>query len=547
MGSGLAFRRSCWVPQRVAILAAVVLLAACSVGPETPLPASPAAGLYARGLDEIAQLYVAPVSARGLALTGAARLHQLDNSIEIAESPTGGDREGLVLQYDGRQIAAPPMPRVDDARDWGGWLADIVGAAKQASPKLAALPPERLDKAVFDGISSRLDRYSRYAPPDLARTQRAARDGFGGIGVTLDGDGFRVAEVIPQSPADLAGIRPDDKITAIDGIPTTGRPADEILHEMRGAVATPITVTIARAGLKQPRDFRLERALVTAPTVTLTDDGRIAILRVTGFNHTTALRLAESLKEAQAKAGGRLDGIILDLRGNPGGLLDQAVDLADLFIPDGPISAAVGRNPASRQYFAARGDAIAAQIPMAVLINGTSASSSEIVAAALQDAGRAVVIGSSSYGKGTIQTVVHLPNGAEMTVTWAWLLAPSGYVLQGHGVVPTLCTADLPDNDQGLQAALQRAAAAGPATEMQARASLDENGWVTLRRGCPALPRRPALDLKLAEQVLADSKLYVAALHAIHAAGRIAPGSIPPAGPSLTDAGAALSSGYGNP
>ena len=113
--------------------------------------------------------------------------------------------------------------------------------------------------------------------------------------------------------------------------------------------------------------------------------------------------------------------------------------------------------------------------------------------------------------------------------------------------MPTLCTADLPDDDQGLQAALQRAAAAGSAAEMQARAALDENGWVTLRRACPALPRRPALDLKLAEQVLADPKLYVAALHAIHAAGRIAPGSIPPAGPSLTDAGAALSSGVVNP
>jgi carboxyl-terminal processing protease len=331
-------------------------------------------------------------------------------------------------------------------------------------------------------------------------------------------------------------------------VPTVGRDADQIVHDMRGAVATPVTVTIARAGSPQPRHVHLQRALVTAPAVSLSHDGKLAIVRVAGFNHTTRQRLAESLKDAQVKAGGPLDGIVLDLRGNPGGLLDQAIGLADLFIADGPISAAVGRNPASRQYFAARGDSIAAQTPMAVLINGNSASSAEIVAAALQDAGRAVVIGSSSYGKGTIQTVVHLPNDGELTITWAWLLAPSGYLLQGHGVVPTLCTADLGDDEAGLQTGLQRARAAdaGAGFATRPRASLDETGWSTLRSACPGRPGSPAIDIKLAEQLLADQKLYSAALHAIRAADRLAPGALP-AAPSLTDAGGALSSSLRTP
>lgn len=537
------------LPRAVAIVA-VIALAACAAGPDGLFTADSTEKLYARGLDEITALYVTPVSARQLAVAGAAQLHRLDGAVELSEGQPGAERELLALRYDGREIAAPPMPRSDDAAGWGGWLAGTVAAARQASPTVAALPAARIDKAVFDGITSKLDRYSRYSPPDLARSRRAARDGFGGIGVTLDGsDQFRIADLVPQGPADRAGLRPDDRVTAIDGVPTAGRPAEEIVQEMRGAVATPITVTIARASLPEPREFRLERALITAPTVTLTDAGRTAIIRVTNFNHTTRERLADSLKEAEAKAGGRLDGIILDLRGNPGGLLDQAVGLADLFISDGPISAAVGRNPASRQYFAARGDSIAGQVPMAVLINGDSASSSEIVAAALQDTGRAVVIGSSSYGKGTIQTVVHLPNEAELTVTWAYLLSPSGYLLQGHGVVPTLCTADLAGDDQALQSAMlrARAVAAGSGAAMRARASLDENGWAALRRACPGRSGRPEIDVKLAEQVLADPKLYQASLHAIRVAGRLAPGAVPAAGASLTEAGSALSSSLRTP
>lgn len=524
---------------RAAAFAALALLAGCAAGSERSLPAGSEAALYARGLEEISDLYVKPVSPRQLALAGAARLRVLDGAIELSER---GEREQLVLRYDGRDLGAPPTPQADDARAWGSWLAAITAAAKQASGKIAAVPPERIDKVVFDGITGPLDRYSRYSPPELARAHRAARDGFGGIGVTLAGDDFRISEVIPQSPADLAGLRPDDRITAIDGTPTAGRAAEEIVHEMRGGVATPVTVTVTPANSgEQPRELRLERALVTAPTVSLSRDGRIAIVRVTSFNHTTRHMLAASLKEAEGKAGGRLAGVILDLRGNPGGLLDQGVGLADLLIHDGPISAATGRNPASRQYFAAHGDDILGDTPVAVLINGDTASSAEIVAAALQDAGRAVVIGSASYGKGTIQTVVHLPNQGELTVTWAWLLAPSGYLLQGHGVVPTLCTADLADGEPGLQTALQRARATGSGPATPARVSLDEAGWTALRRSCPPRPGRPAVDVQLAEQLLADPKLYLAALHAIGSGGRLKADGLP-AGPSLTESGATLSS-----
>ncbi len=234
---------------------------------------------------------------------------------------------------------------------------------------------------------------------------------------------------------------------------------------------------------------------------------------------------------------------MLDLRGEPGGLLDQAVSLSDLFIAKGPIIATTGRHPASHQYFAATGHGLAPDTPLAVLINGGSASASEIVAAALQDVGRAVVIGSASYGKGTVQTVMRLPNDGELTLTWARLVTPSGYFLQLHGVVPTVCTSGLGDTEGALDAVLRRPIDAGGADASRPRASLDEAAWSSLRRSCPAETNTPALDVKVAERLLSDPARYAAALGAIHPAGASALGARAPEGAAaLTAGGSGLSS-----
>src|SRR4029077_804401 len=184
------------------------------------------------------------------------------------------------------------------------------------------------------------------------------------------------------------------------------------------------------------------------------------------------------------------------------------------------------------------------QIPIVVLINGASASSSEIVAAALQDVGRAVVIGSASYGKGTVQTVLRLPNDGELTLTWAQLVAPSGYFLHEHGVVPTICTSDLGDDDNAVQVALQRTNVVAPPTT-RSRASLDESAWSQLRRSCPARQGDHEIDVKVAKRLLADPALYTQAVHAISATPyRAAQAPIaaaaPSAEPALTGAGGSL-------
>jgi carboxyl-terminal processing protease len=525
---------------RLALVFAVLILAACST--QEASQDTTTGQLFARGIDQITDLYIEPVSGQNLVFVGARNLAKLDGRLRATVAGDVRDRDQLTLTYDGIVVANYQVPPGIDGHAGGEIIAELIAAAKKASSRIALLPEDTIDQAVFDGMTSTLDRFSRYAPPDEARDQRAARDGFGGIGVTLEteSNNFTITGVSEQSPAARAGIRVGDKIVAINGTPVAGRRPTEIVRELRGPIGTIVGLTIERPPVAGTHEFRIERALVVVPTVTAMRDGNIAIFKVASFNQSTTQRLTEALADAQRQADGHLAGIVLDLRGNPGGLLDQAVSLSDLFIAKGPIIATVGRHPASHQYFAATGHSIAPSTPLVVLINGGSASASEIVAGALQDVGRAVVVGSSSYGKGTVQTVMRLPNDAELTLTWARLVTPSGYFLQQHGVVPTLCTSGLGDSDGALDAVLHHTVDTGASDASRPRASLDDPSWSALRRSCPAQQTSPAVDLKLAERVLSDPARYRAALGAIRPASMSAlapPSPAPAVGLTAVDGG----------
>jgi carboxyl-terminal processing protease len=554
----------------LALLFLVALLSACAE--RQPLPVDPTGRLFGRGLDQVADLYIVPVSSRILALAAAARLSRLDPKFAVLETPGPEDKTEIALDYAGREVATYPNPLADDPHIWGEWLGQMLADAKATSPTLAALPEDRIDEALFDGITGALDRFSRYASPDAARDQRAARDGFGGIGVTLDPspDRFRIIKVMPGGPADLAGIRAGDAIAAIDGRPTAGDSRTEVIRLLRGPVLSPVTIGIDRPGIAETRDYQLQRVLIVEPTVTLARDNGIVIFHISSFNQDTTQQLVADLQSAEREMGPLLRGIVLDLRGDPGGLLDQAVSLADVFVAKGPIVATIGRNPASRQFFEASGDSVAPRLPIVVLVNGGSASASEIVAAALQDAGRAVVVGTASYGKGTVQTVMRLPNNGELTLTWAQLVSPAGYPLNAHGVVPTVCTSDLGDDSRAMQTALQRANGSSAPSPLTARprASLDDSGWDQLRRSCPPRLGDRTIDVAVAERLLADPALYSQAVHVMTAASTLAaqpiaapaepastgPASTGPAltqpaltGPALTGVEGSLSSGSRNP
>jgi carboxyl-terminal processing protease len=233
--------------------------------------------------------------------------------------------------------------------------------------------------------------------------------------------------------------------------------------------------------------------------------------------------LRDSIRHARAEIGPDLAGYILDLRGNPGGLLDQSVAVSDMFVTNGRIVSTHGRHPDSHQYFDAEPDDLTGNMPVVVLVNGNSASASEIVAAALQDSGRAVVVGTSSYGKGTVQTVLRLPNEGELTLTWARFHAPSGYALNGRGVMPDICTANQSDG-QGIDAEqiLDRVRTGQlplPRSVIKRDLPLlDESGIAAFRAACPPSQGEAGVELEVALRLLEDPALFARAIRGVEPA-----------------------------
>ncbi len=490
-----------------AAVVVLLALAGCGHGPR-PAAADGQPRLFEEAYSDIAKYYIEPVRPAALALAGLGGLATIDATFSLEQA---GDEVVLHHGDSATRFAAP------DARDAQGWaeLTDaVLTTARERSPAVAALSSAKLDETVLERSMSVLDRVSHYLAPDRARERRAARDGFGGIGVSLDTEGkdIRIVEVMPETPAAEGGLHVNDVIVAIDGVETATLARDEIAQRLRGPIDTLVALAVTRAEVLKPLYFALQRTRIVPPTVSLREANGIAHLRVTGFNQDTAQRLSELLHQAHNDMGGRLHGIILDLRGNPGGLLDQSVDVASLFLDDAPVTSTIGRVPESVQYFTAPHREVE-QLPLVVLVNGGSASASEIVAAALQDSGRAVVVGTASFGKGTVQNVQRMPDDGELTVTWSRLITPAGYILHEHGVVPTVCTANLPDDARGL-ATLWRSTAALSTELKRPRAGLDEAGWRKLRGLCPAEREDRKIDVQAAGRLLADPVLYARALGA---------------------------------
>ena len=495
----------------VVLTAALLALAACGASSSSePQQTSHinTRDLFTEGYDKISYYYIEPTSPEKLGIAGLGKLASLDPSIGVERQGTA-----IVLSQNGTPIGRYDAPEASDASGWGGVTATALEAARRASPKIASTSEDQLDKVVFDGAISTLDRFSRYASPDAAREQRAERNGFDGIGVTLDSTEteVRILSVLADGPAEHAGIKPDDVIVSIDSTPTSTLTRDQVVQRLRGPAGSRVTVGIQRKSEPQPLSLAVSRAHIVLPTVSTKYEGKVAIFRISSFNQETYDQLDEAIEKARQRLG-RPAGMVLDLRDNPGGLLDQSVKVAGLFMDGGTVVSTTGRLMESRKVYPASGGRRTDGIPLAVLVNGGSASASEIVAAALQDAGRAVVIGTSSYGKGTVQTVLHLENDGELTVTWAKLLTPEGYILHEHGVVPTVCTADLGDDDQSITRAIQTGTVVGTGLAGRPRAALDEQGWTDLRKACPTERVDRGADVKIAARLLQDPVLYSRAL-----------------------------------
>ena len=300
-----------------------------------------------------------------------------------------------------------------------------------------------LIEAAINGMLTSLDPHSSYMSPEDAADMRVQTRGeFGGLGIEVtQEEGFvKVVSPIDGTPADAAGIEAGDFITHVDGQSLLGLTLDQAVDMMRGPVGSEIVITVLREGTAEPFDVSIIRDTIKLTAVRTRTEGQAVVLRVTTFNDQTYSNLESGLSDAIKEAGGidGISGIVLDLRNNPGGLLTQAIRVSDAFLEKGEIVSTRGRNPEDGERYNATPGDLAQGKPVVVLINGGSASASEIVAGALQDHRRAVVIGTKSFGKGSVQTVMPLRGEGAMRLTTARYYTPSGRSIQALGVSPDI-------------------------------------------------------------------------------------------------------------
>lgn len=311
-----------------------------------------------------------------------------------------------------------------------------------------------LIEAAIDGMLTSLDPHSSYLSPEDAADMRVQTSGeFGGLGieVTQEEGWVKVVSPIDGTPADAAGILSGDFITHVNGESLLGLTLDEAVELMRGPVGSEIIITVAREGEQEPFDVSIIRDTIKLTAVRARTEGQAVVLRIATFSDQTYDNLSTGLAEQVAEAGGieNVDGVILDLRNNPGGLLNQAIFVADAFLDAGEIVSTRGRTAGDGERFNAEPGDLSEGLPIVVLINGGSASASEIVAGALQDHQRAIVVGTKSFGKGSVQTVMPLRSDGAMRLTTARYYTPSGRSIQSLGIQPDIIVEQpLPSNDE---------------------------------------------------------------------------------------------------
>ncbi len=503
--------------RRAVIAVGILLLGACATSaPNTTLVERDGpvlASVFSEGYDSISDFYLQRIPLSEMTVDGLSGLAAIDEGFAVARAD-----DFVELSLDGAVIEQFQAPAARNPYAWANLTVAAVASAQEASPELGEATPEDIYDAIYTAIAATLDDYSRYSTAEKARQERAFREGYGGIGLllNLDEDGRAlVEEVFEGGPASRAGILAGELIVAVDDEDTTGWELEKLGSRLRGLSGTEVRVTMQSPdGVGRTLTLKRERVIPNVINTRVEND--TVIVRISRFNASTRENLKTGLTQALDELDSRAKGVILDLRGNPGGLLDQAINVADLFIPDGRIITTNGRHPDSLQHFDAGSDDLARGLPVVVLIDSRSASGAEVVAAALQDSGRAVLVGASSFGKGSVQRVVRLDNDGELYLTWSRIYAPSGYTLHRQGVLPTICTSG-PFTDPDVLISMFRngeMALTPRLANYRFAAPDDEEALDALRETCPWQEHDAALDLEVAQRVIDDGALYAQGLAA---------------------------------
>ncbi len=319
-------------------------------------------------------------------------------------------------------------------------FTDVLAIVKKSY--VEEVDTKKLIYGAINGMLASLDPHSSFMPPDMYKEMKIdTRGSFGGLGIeiTIKDGILTVISPIEDTPAFKAGIKPGDQILKIDDHWTKDMSIMDAVKRMRGPKGTKVTITVTREGFDKPKDFTLTRDTIQVKSVKYKPlDNGYGYIRISQFQEKTDEDLTKALEQMKKDNNGNVRGLVLDLRNDPGGLLDQAVKVADHFISDGLIVYTEGREKDSKMRFSATHDNEEPNYPMVVLINSGSASASEIVAGALQDHKRAVIMGTQSFGKGSVQTIIPLPDDSGLRLTTARYYTPNGRSIQAKGITPDI-------------------------------------------------------------------------------------------------------------
>ena len=495
---------------RGACLAILVLVLPLRAEAQSSWNQALAGSVYASAFAFMAPRTLDVIPMGELTLWGLRGLTALDPSVGPAmdqKSIALIDREQIVLSM--------PLPRPDDAAGWGAVAAALCGRAAQLSQAIAEAGTDGIVTSFFDELFNHLDPYSRYVPRAGGGADAAA--GEPGLTIAITRHHAVVGAVDPGGSASEAGLAAGDRVFAIDGVPTRGEDAYSLNAALSGPPGTEVTLEVLPRHTPPQtlsvKTVSLTRIAVPPPTVFTARQGPLLVIQIAGFEEGTADAFRQALTDALA-AGPVPRGIVLDLRGNRGGLLTQAVGVAGSLINGGLIGSAVGRDPDADQSWRTTDGDLAPGQPVVVLVDGRTASAAEVLAAALADDGRGVVVGSATFGKGLVQAATPLPDGGALLVSWARLLAPLGWPLQGLGVMPQICTSGSTDNVEAELEALstgQQPMGAAVRAARAARSGITLDEILQIREACPAA-LGSSLDMQAAQFLVASPPAYAAAL-----------------------------------
>jgi carboxyl-terminal processing protease len=466
--------------------------------------------VFGAALEFAAPRTLEAVTPASLTLWGLGGIPALDPALSVAQSGAF-----VTLLGGGHVLASCRAPAPDDAVGWGRLAAQLFGAAFAASPAMREAGGQAAIQSFFDEMFSRLDPYSRYVPPAPAEMlrDRLSVDAAAGLTLMRARSHLIVSGVAPAGPAAEAGVRIGDRLLAVGGVSVRRRSPGAVQALLTGQEGEERVLRVR--GLDGvARSVRLTLAYVPPETVFATRDGDVLTLRVSQFDGNTAERLSQEIDAGMAVQPAPV-AMIVDLRGNRGGLLRQAVTSVALFAEHGVIASTAGRDPqAAHDWRIDDGGDLTHGRSLIVLVDGRTASAAEIMAAALADLGRAVVVGSSTFGKGLVQTLTTLPDGGELYVSWSRVLAPRLWPLQGLGVMPQVCTsrgdadvqrqlADLLGGHDDMAQAVMN--------ERNARAPVSSGQILALRKPCPSADGTDE-DVVAARFLAHRPKAYAAAL-----------------------------------